>query len=746
MPEAKSGRVYKFGLFEADTRSGELRKGGARVRLQEQPFQVLALLLEQPGEVVSREQVRVRLWPSDTFVDFDHGVNTAVKKLRQALGDDADNPRFVETLPRRGYRFLAPVQVTDPRPILVEDTPTSQSVPGDEEAREWPAERSETKVDEVAEQAIEFPAAPPQSATSASTPASGGGNRRRLIAVTAAVVFVIALAAVFRGMRTREVPGATPTLNITPLTSLPGAEMLPRLSPDGTRVFFVHGNMANKSYEVMIRSIGTEGMLHLATGDPETLVVADWSRDGERLVLLKQSRAGASLFVAPSLGGSERLIAELPNAGFCASISWSPDEKRVLFTQRLNPDGPTAVFEIGVDGTGLRPLTSPPPLTAGDSDPLFSPDGKMIAFVRDTRDAPQLWVMNSDGSGARQISREYRNAVAGLAWVPDGSAVLFGGPQGIFRAPLDGGRTENVVTGMAALSPTIANGRLVFAGATIREHVWAVKLKDGKAASQEPVAMSSRQEQGAQFSPDGKSVVFQSTRSGNFEIWRAHADGTGVLQLTNLRGPVTGTPRWSPDGAEIVFDSRPNGNADILVVGANGQNARPVVAEQSNDAVPSFSRDGRWIYFASDRGGTWNVWKIPRGGGAPVQVTRDGGFAPMESPDGKYLYYAKGIDKPGLWRVPVAGGEPEAVVDDLQPHLWGYWAVTNSGVYFARFKDAPEIHYLDFATKRRSLVASFDKPFSAGAPGLGVSGDGKTLLVTLSEPIDSDLYLAEPFK
>src|SRR5579864_9027272 len=101
--------VVRFGLFELDLRTGELRKSGIRIKLQEQPFQILAMLLDRPGEIVTREELQNRLWPQDTFVDFDLSLNSAVKKLRQALNDDSENPRFVETLYRRGYRFIGPV-------------------------------------------------------------------------------------------------------------------------------------------------------------------------------------------------------------------------------------------------------------------------------------------------------------------------------------------------------------------------------------------------------------------------------------------------------------------------------------------------------------------------------------------------------------------------------------------------------------------------------------------------------------
>src|SRR6266478_2526840 len=110
---SSSQQILRFGTFEVNPRSGELRKSGVRIKLHGQPFEVLAMLLERPGQVVTREELRLRLWPTDTFVNFDHGVNTAINKVREALGDSADNPRFVETLPRRGYRLLAGVEGAD---------------------------------------------------------------------------------------------------------------------------------------------------------------------------------------------------------------------------------------------------------------------------------------------------------------------------------------------------------------------------------------------------------------------------------------------------------------------------------------------------------------------------------------------------------------------------------------------------------------------------------------------------------
>src|ERR1700679_3600437 len=118
-----AGRVVRFGSFEADFGEGKLTKGGIRIRLQKQPLQILALLLERPGQVVTREEIQQKLWSRDTFVEFDDALNTAVRKLRAALNDSADNPRFLETVPRRGYRFIAPVTLPSAQPVSLGPLP-----------------------------------------------------------------------------------------------------------------------------------------------------------------------------------------------------------------------------------------------------------------------------------------------------------------------------------------------------------------------------------------------------------------------------------------------------------------------------------------------------------------------------------------------------------------------------------------------------------------------------------------------
>ncbi len=247
---------------------------------------------------------------------------------------------------------------------------------------------------------------------------------------------------------------------------------------------------------------------------------------------------------------------------------------------------------------------------------------------------------------------------------------------------------------------------------------------------------------GPQFSPDGRRIVFASDRSGSREIWVADADGQNAVRLTSMGASLTGTPRWSADGQWIVFDSYPDGGGDIFVVSPSGGTLRRITSASSSEAVPSWSRDSRTVYFASDRSGAWQVFKKSVLGGDEIQVTRNGGFAAFESHDRKWLYYAR-YDEPGLWRVPVDGGEEVQVLDQLATGLWGYWALAPNGVYFAQV--APEgkgreqgrarIEFFSFASGRTSTVAEMDGRPVEWDPGLAISPSGQSIVYArLREP------------
>jgi hypothetical protein len=258
-----------------------------------------------------------------------------------------------------------------------------------------------------------------------------------------------------------------------------------------------------------------------------------------------------------------------------------------------------------------------------------------------------------------------------------------------------------------------------------------------------------------------RHVVFESLQSGTQELWVADRDGRDARQLTSLGGRRGGTPSWSPNGQSIAFDWRnEDGHGDIYVIPLRGGapvriTNHPGAAE---DLVPSWSRDGQWIYFGSTRTGEYQIWKVSFRGGQPVQLTQHRGTYAKESTDGRYLYYAKfGSTLPTLWRVPVHGGEEVEVLRDVAGYM--NFAVTSSGIYFASLPPGnpvalipmfspltrPEvrIEFLSFATGKRTLVITLDR---YPGHGLDVSADGRTLLVGQTDSFTEDLMLVERFR
>jgi eukaryotic-like serine/threonine-protein kinase len=247
--------------------------------------------------------------------------------------------------------------------------------------------------------------------------------------------------------------------------------------------------------------------------------------------------------------------------------------------------------------------------------------------------------------------------------------------------------------------------------------------------------LSTETRKSAQYSPDGKRIVFASDRSGTYEIWACNSDGTNQFPLTSL-GAFSGTPRWSADSEWIVFDSNKEGNFDIYVAPAGGGKPKRLTTNPTDDANPSYSRDGKWIYFASNRGGDMQVWRVPVAGGKEEQITKRGGFVAFEAPD-RRLYYVKS-EISGLWSMPSDGGEERQVVETV---YYRAFVVTEKGVYF---KATPSsIAFRDFATNKTKTIYTTDKMRPLG---LSVSADARWMLHTHLDTQESDLMLVENFR
>jgi Tol biopolymer transport system component len=303
----------------------------------------------------------------------------------------------------------------------------------------------------------------------------------------------------------------------------------------------------------------------------------------------------------------------------------------------------------------------------------------------------------------------------------------------------------------ATLPAFAPDGRLAFTRIDWHVGISVLDLSAPLHARSDPriwPASSSSIDSAPRFSPDGRRVVFVSNRSGAYEIWVANADGSAAFQLTSVRAAFMGSPSWSPDGSTILFDAtNENGRFEVYdIKAAGGPPHRRVISRGEDDAVASFSTDGRWIYFTSNRTGEFQIWRMPAEGGQAAQWTRRGGRVARESTDGRYLYFAKvPPDGPAsLWRMPAAGGEETLVLESV----WAWaWDVTNSGIYY---EDVPSsvdgirpTYFYSFTTGRRTQLAHAGV---RSGQGLAISPDGMTLLLGQSNGIGADLAVLEHFR
>ena len=561
------------------------------------------------------------------------------------------------------------------------------------------------------------------------------------------------VAALFYFVFSRHYAPSLPPMKTVAFTSYPGYAGKPAFSPGGNSIAFVWNGDREDNFDVYVKLVDAGSPLRL-TNDPAAEADPAWSPDSRYVAFSRSGGKGTSLYIVPSLGGSERKIADVKSSG--PGIDWSPDGTTLAVSATEASGEPDCILLISVETGQKRKLTSPAVNGQGDSGPKFSPNGKLIAFAKSlSSGVVELYTISVSGGEEKRLT--FDNLFVGNnAWTRDGQEIVFSsnraGNTTLWRIPSEGGLPAPV-TGSGENVEGVAIARkgsdLAYSRQTEKTDIWRLNL--GIPPSNRTLQtelISSRQRQiGPQYSDDGGHIAFVSDRSGSFEIWVCNSDGTDPVQLTFFRGPQVGCPRWSPDGRLMLFDSREKGNGNIYVVNSNGGTPRQLTSGKFENNVPSWSRDGRWIYFSSNRTGSFQLWKMPAEGGEEIQVTTKGGFVGFESFDGKYLYYARNNINSEIVRVLLTGGEEQPVDGHLTGLLWCMWKLTERGIYYIKIDSSQRGHmyFYSSSTRQTSQIAVTEKtmyPYS----GIDISPDGRSLLYTQVDRIESDIMLIQNFR
>ena len=600
---ATNPRIVQFGLFELDLEARELRKSGVRIKLQEQPFQILAMLVERPGTVVTREELQKKLWPGDTFVDFDLSLNSAVKKLRQALNDDSDNPRFVETLYRRGYRFIGPVNGTagsNTDQVELAQSPEPVAVP----------------------KPILIQAAP-------SIP------KRHFLLYGVAGLLLLLAAAMYRLM-----PSEPP--RILGFTQITHDGLLKfQMVSDGERLYL----MEFQADHFVVNQVSVAGGETSTVATPfPNVVLGGIAPNGSALVVtsFEGTGKGSESWSLPLPSGPPRRLNDLR----ADSVAWSPDGSKVVFSKGAG------IFAANNDLSDQRKLTT----AAGSVSRLaFSPDGRRLRF--DVVDAGNtsisIWEMASNGSGLRPVLPGWNSVPRECCgtWTPDGRYFLF-------QSLRDGRNNVWALKETSSwLSKTpkpvqLTNGPLDFQSPLVSKdgkRLFVIGSQprcelvrfDGKSGF--APYLDGRSIRDLAFSPDGKWVAYVSVPEG--QLWRSRVDGSERLQLTP-DGMSAGLPRWSPDGKQVVFMGA-TFKTDWLayLISPDGSGLRQLMPNAHSGYDPGWSPDGQSIVFAPSVGGSPDsavehpgiaIYDLQTGNLSSLPASSQL-FSPRWSPNGRYI-------------------------------------------------------------------------------------------------------------
>jgi len=724
--------VFRFADVEVRERELLVMKAGRTLPVEPRAFRVLLYLLHNPQKLITKDELLDAVW-GNVSVSENSGAR-AIAQLRRLLGDDVHAQRFIATVATVGYRFVCPVDV----------------------------------VEEGADEAA-GPVPVPGSTGTAGPTQRLTLRKLRQLAIIAAILLITAIAAGSYFAWNKWSRPQVQVLQPVPFNGLPGNAYPTSFSPDGQMIAFNWDqNKPWPSWDVFVQMVGGGRPLQI-THYSGWGAAGVWSPDGKSIALIKWSLSKGEpneIVLVPALGGHEVILEHnhFPNWLASATLSWFPDGRRLAFTDAVS--GKSTLFLLRLDDLVRTQLTSPPGTTE-DSTPAVSPDGKEVAFVRTlSAGVNQVAVLSVDSGRIRVLSTE-TGGIWWLAWDEKGSNIIYAsdksGTYRLWRIPSGGGEAWPIDVGDDAVNPVISarSNRLAYSRVFGYNHIWRARLGAGSTDNEHPIELitSSRREDQPQFSPDNSRIAFISDRSGAPEVWVCDSDGSDPVQLTHMATRVTGSPHWSPDGQQIAFDSWVLGHSEIYVVDLHGGAPRQISHGTEDNHLPTWSSDGKWIYYTSeDPGG--QLWKIPVQGGQPVQVTQHSGGLAVESADGIELYFLGPTDDNEIWRKRLPDGEERRFAGIPELRAWNDWQVTNKGIYFiaARTQSQPQsksagsseppydLEFFDFSSGHTNTIAKLVlAKWKWGASGISVSRDGHAVLYPHTESIRSEIMLVDNF-
>jgi Tol biopolymer transport system component/DNA-binding winged helix-turn-helix (wHTH) protein len=713
----KSSGFYHFDDVEVDCAGLRVEKNGQRRKITPRAFEVLVYLVEHRGRIVEKQELFEQVW-KERFVT-DNALTRIIKEIRRVIGDNADEPRYIETVLRHGYRFIADVKtVKEENPESEQAAaPVSQQV-ATAQSEPQPAATTHTEM---------------AAADSLSKRAAVGLRRSGLLV---AVVIAVGAIAIIASLLLKTQTAQSPTeiqglLRTTKVTYSLGLDIYPSISPDGNSI--AYSSDQSGGFEVYVKQVVSGGREIKLTSDGTQNLQPAWSPDGKLIAYYSKDRGG--IWVLPALGGVPRQISE-----FGSHPAWSRDGSAIAFQSEPLSDllgsaiATSTIWIVSSEGGYAKPITQVGNPPGGHNAPAWSPNGKRIVFVSYESDSDaSLWTVSIEGNGLKQLikSRVMNDPV----YSPDGEYIYYrkpteGAGMGLWKlriSPASEPVGEPVLVldpgeGVFAFPSMSADGKkMAYSLLSVRSNLWAVPLSSGSSeATGSPVQITndtSRRNQLPAFSPDGRKIAYTSSRpassvSSANDVWLVDADGKNPQQLTTDPA-LDGLPSWLSQGDRVAFTSNRTGHWALWATTPAGGRETLLLDLGEGIDYMRLSPDGKQVALHLRKDGIVNIWMVALEGGQPVQLTFDKELMgwPCWSPDGEFLAFEmRRGDDTHIGIIPSKGG-PVTQLTFEHGQSWPYgWSPDGDRVAFAGFRDGYwNVWWVSRTTKQQKQVTSYKK-------------------------------------
>ena len=685
---------FVFDDVIVDLANFRIEKAGQPAVITPRAFDVLVFLIENQGRVVEKSELIESVW-KEKFVS-DNALSRSIKEVRHAIGDNADAPHYIETITRRGYRFIAPIAVREFTP------PRAEELLPEEKLREIPPANSK----------------PIRSALRVTLPL--------MIFAGLAIVLVLGLV-LLRGRRLdNRASGKTKpiVLRSAQITTWTGLDLFPALSPDGNLVAYSSDH--NGEFEIYVRAPIPGAKENQLTSDGQQNLEPSWSPDGKWIAYYSQSRRG--IWMIPASGGSPRQIID-----FGSRPSWSPDSSRIVFQSDGLSDISTTsaaapsstIWTVSAQGGDAHQLTKPGNPLGGHGSPVWAPNGRSIAFVANSISSSTLWTVTPTGTDLKRLTSENREFFDPV-YAPDGKFLL-AVSGGVWQIPLsaDGkpsGEPESIANPAMAqvrhLSFSADGKRVVSSVVRQKGNLWSVPVSKSSAErTGQPapfVEDTSARKTNPIFSSDGSKVAYTVWIAGFAgSVWTVGNDGNERFQVTTKPSTIVG---WTPEGNQLLSISFQDHESYLTTTAVDTGMQKTLIKLHRYLPFCRLSPDGKKIAFNAYSEGSVNLWSYSVENGTEKQLTFDKqlfGF-PAWSPDGKWLAgELKRNDDTYVAIVPSEGGTPVQLNSERGQSWTGSWSPDGDKIAYAALRDGVwNIWWISVSSRAQKQVTNYTKPNS----------------------------------